>query len=175
MEATFASFQAGRVIDVPTIIGWNSYEASLRQSTGAEADAFTDGQAGAPGRWIARRLETGAPAYLYHFSYVRESDRATAVGAAHASEIPYAHNTLRRPNLPAPSAADQAMASAMSACWVAFAKTGKPACGGVEWPAYAASGDQLMEFGVSSGVRSNFRKAQLDQAEAAAVGAVASR
>ena len=169
-EPTLDAFKAGRMIDVPTIIGWNSYEASLRQSTGAAADAFTDGQAGAPNRWIASRLETGAPAYLYHFSYVRESERASAVGAAHASEIPYAQNTLRRPNQPEPTAADQAMATTMNACWVTFAKTGKPSCGGLDWPAYSAASDQLMEFGAASGVRANFRKAQLDQAQASVVG-----
>ena len=66
------------------------------------------------------------------------------------------------------TAEDQAVSKLMHACWVGFAKTGKPACPGHDWPAYAPATDQLMEFGVSSGVRTNFRKAQLDADEKAA-------
>jgi para-nitrobenzyl esterase len=52
---------------------------------------------------------------------------------------------------------------------VGFAKTGKPACkSGPAWPAYSPASDHLMEFGVESGVRTNFRKAQLDADQAAA-------
>ena len=60
----------------------------------------------------------------------------------------------------------------MHSCWVAFAKTGTPSCAtGPAWPKYDAKTDQLMEFGVSSGVRTNFRKAELDKATAAEAGA----
>jgi para-nitrobenzyl esterase len=55
----------------------------------------------------------------------------------------------------------------MHACWVTFAKTGTPKCGGQAWPAYTPAGDQLMEFGATSGVRTHFRKAQLDAEQAA--------
>jgi para-nitrobenzyl esterase len=56
----------------------------------------------------------------------------------------------------------------MHGCWVAFAKTGAPNCPTPErWPAYTPSRDQLMEFGESVGVRTNFRKPQLDAQEAA--------
>ena len=61
---------------------------------------------------------------------------------------------------------DRAMAGLMHACWVAFARTSVPRCGGLDWPAYDPVTDQLMEFGASSGVRANFRKIQLDSQEA---------
>ena len=64
------------------------------------------------------------------------------------------------------------MARVVHSCWVAFAKTGVPACSGAPpWPAYSRNADQLMEFGLSTGVRAHFRKPQLDavQAHAAAL------
>ena len=55
----------------------------------------------------------------------------------------------------------------MHSCWASFAKTGKPQCAsGPAWPAYTPQSDQLMEFGVDSGVRQGFRKPQLDTQEA---------
>ena len=57
---------------------------------------------------------------------------------------------------------DTAMESLMHACWVAFAKTGKPECGGQSWPAYTPANDTLMEFGPKSGLVSGFRKGQYD-------------
>jgi para-nitrobenzyl esterase len=64
------------------------------------------------------------------------------------------------------SAKDQEVAALMHACWVAFARTGAPKCGTVAWPAYTPAADQLMEFGKESGVRTHFRKAQLDAQQA---------
>jgi len=55
----------------------------------------------------------------------------------------------------------------MHSCWVAFAKTGAPACAaGPKWPTYSSDADQLMEFGVGGdAVRTNLRKPELDAAE----------
>lgn len=67
---------------------------------------------------------------------------------------------------------DKAMAALMHSCWVGFAKTGTPKCAtGPAWPTYTVAGDQLMEFGVPSGVRSNFRKEALDKHTLAEPGA----
>jgi para-nitrobenzyl esterase len=63
------------------------------------------------------------------------------------------------------SAKDQAVASLMHACWMSFAKTSVPRCGSEAWPAYTPATDQLMEFDATSGVRTHFRKAQLDAQE----------
>jgi para-nitrobenzyl esterase len=58
---------------------------------------------------------------------------------------------------------DRRMSETMSACWVAFAKTGKPACAGApKWPAYDPKTDQLMEFGTSISVHAPTRAAAFD-------------
>jgi para-nitrobenzyl esterase len=172
-ESANQAIAGGRAIDVPIIIGSNSYEAILianrtPKPTPLEMQGFTDGFAGAPARWIAGHEATGAPSWLYYFSYVREADRANSPGAAHASEIPYVFDAPFRSTTPDTlSPADKAMATLMHSCWVAFARTGKPDCAsGPAWPAYTADGDQLMEFGVDSGVRQHFRKGALDFLEA---------
>jgi para-nitrobenzyl esterase len=62
---------------------------------------------------------------------------------------------------------DKAMAATMHACWVSFAKTGPPKCGTAAWPKHDPRTDQLMDFGSPSAVRTGFRKAALDAAQAA--------
>ena len=64
----------------------------------------------------------------------------------------------------------------MHSCWVAFAKIGQPACAsGPAWPAYSANSDKVYEFAAEPSVRTNFRKSELDAAEAARNAARASR
>ena len=167
-EATGEAWDKGHILDVPLIVGANSYEASLFRAQQPRADMLTNEEGVAPARWIARQQSGGAPAWLYFFSYVRDSERARAIGAAHGSEIAFAHDTLARPNLAPPPAGDQAVATLMHSCGVAFAKTGKPDCAsGPAWPAYDPRTDQLYEFGDWPSVRTNFRRAELDAAEAA--------
>jgi len=51
----------------------------------------------------------------------------------------------------------------MHACWVSFAKNHRPEkCAPGGWPAYDPVKDELMDFGVASGVRTNFRNPLLD-------------
>ena len=169
-QSAYSAIAAGKGLDVPIVIGSNSFEASLiAGSPGVtpqtEAD-FTNGLAGSPARWVAGRFNAkGSPAWLYFFSYVRSASRATAPGAGHASEIPYAYNWFG-PFGP-PSDEDKAEAALMHSCWVAFAKTGAPACAsGPTWPTYAADSDQLLEFGTGGdAVRTHFRKAEMDASE----------
>jgi para-nitrobenzyl esterase len=190
------AFASGTALDVPLIIGSNSFEASLMKnfpvpipqllarftpeqkaaygalgSEQATAEAaYTDMVMGGPARWIAGKASTGAPAYLYHFSYVATAQRGKVPGASHGSEIVYVFgNGDKVPGRRLTSSQDKDMEALMHACWVAFAKTGKPTCGsGAAWPAYDPAADQLMEFGVDPGVRTNFRKAFLDADQKAA-------
>jgi len=179
-------------MDVPLIIGSNSFEASLMQSFNIPADrilgrltpaarqayasdgtddmtlahaVFTDSVMGAPAHWVAGQEAGGAPSWLYHFSYVASMQRDRVPGARHGSEIPYVFGTgsalASRFGLSL-TAEDTAMEATMHACWVAFAKTGMPACGGQRWPAYTPANDTLMEFGPKTGPVSGFRKAQYD-------------
>lgn len=190
------AFAAGRANDVPLIIGSNSGEDSLMSEFGLGAAAvgkalpqavrtvyaqeaaqsdevlgravFTDRAFGAPARWTAAKAAKGKPAWLYHFSYVGARFRPMVTRAFHAAEIQYVFEYWgRRTPLSMIKPDDQAMATLMHGCWVAFAKTGKPDCAG--WPAYDPKSDQLMEFGAPSGVRTNFRKSRLDAQEAAAL------
>ena len=184
------AFARGTAIDVPLIIGSNSFEASLMQSfrippdrvtarltpqaraiyagddTNDEALAravFTDSIMGAPAHWIASRASTGAPSWLYHFSYVTERRRGMVPGAAHGSEIPYvfATGTVLAARFGITLGADDlAMEQLVHSCWVGFAKAGTPQCENQVWPAYTPQNDQLLEFGSGTGVVSGFRKAQ---------------
>ncbi|MDP1872748.1 carboxylesterase/lipase family protein [Phenylobacterium sp.] len=187
------AFAAGAEIDVPMIIGWNNGEDSLLGGPGggarfaaslppmsrafyeeaaAEGDealgraVFTDRAFGAPARWTAGQAADGAPAFLYHFSYVGDRFRRVLDRAHHAAEIQYVFEYWgRRTPDSVVSDEDRAMARLMHGCWVAFAKTGRPACEDQAWPAYGPASDQLLEFGAETGVRQGFGKRQLDAVE----------
>jgi para-nitrobenzyl esterase len=188
----------GRFADVPLIIGSNSGEDSLMGSGPVAAEraayflppnaktayaaeaatggdqlvaraAFADRIFTGPARWIAAKAADGQPAWLYHFSYIGDRFRPAKTRASHADEIQYVFEYWgRRTPMSVVSDEDKRMATLMHACWVAFAKTGQPKCGTEPWAADDPAKDQLMEFGASPGVRTNFRKVQLD-AQAAAV------
>jgi len=193
-ETASQALAAGRLADVPLIIGFNSGEDSLlgsgpaggrvgpvpdalRAAYGDAADdnalaraIFTDRTFGAPARWVAAEAASGKPAWLYHFSYVATRFRPGVKTAAHAAEIPYVFEYWgRRTPMSVVSDEDKAIAALMHACWVSFAKAGAPKCGTEAWPAYDAREDRLMEFGASSGVRTQFQKARLDAQAAASL------
>jgi para-nitrobenzyl esterase len=190
------AFAAGKAADVPLIIGSNSGEDSLmgpwnpnmaaaipaaarnvyveEAAAGDETLAraiFTDRIMGAPARWTAAKASGGKPAWLYHFSYVGSRFRPMVKRAFHAAEIQYVFEYWgRRTPMSMVSEDDRAMATLMHSCWVAFAKTSMPACAsGPAWPTYNPAGDQLMEFGISSGIRTNFRKSRMDAQEIGAL------
>ena len=193
-ETDSQAIARGHVPDVPLIIGSNSGEDSLmgpmklgdaalaripaavKPAYAAEATAgpdtfaravFTDRLMGGPARWVAAETSGGKPSWLYYFSYVGSRFPPTKTTAGHADEIQYVWEYWgRRTPMSMVSAKDQEVASLMHACWVSFAKTGVPKCGSGAWPAYTPAGDQLMEFGKDSGVRTHFRKAQLDVQQA---------
>ena len=194
-ETASQALVRGRFADVPLVIGSNSGEdslmgpapaspqavamvpAAIRAAYKEEAAAgdnilvraaFTDRIMGGPARWVAAKAATGKPSWLYYFSYVGSRFRPGTTRAAHAAEIQYVWEYWgRRTPMSEVSDEDRQMATLMHACWVSFAKTGAPQCGSQAWPAYDPAKDQLMEFGASSGVRTNFRKVQLDSQEAA--------
>ena len=194
------AFATGKAADVPLIIGSNSGEDSLmgpwnpnmaaaippaarsvyvdEAAAGDETLAravFTDRVMGAPARWTAAKASSGKPAWLYHFSYVGGRFRPVVTRAFHAAEIQYVFEYWgRRTPMSMVSQDDKAMATLMHSCWVAFAKTSTPACAsGPAWPVYAPASDQLMEFGMSSGIRTNFRKSRLDAQEIGALPSLA--
>jgi para-nitrobenzyl esterase len=192
-ESVTLAFAKGHETDVPLIIGSNSNEASLMSLFGeaavggaseptpelqsAYADVttatelrrqmFNDRAMGAPARWIAARASSGAPSWLYYFSYVPERQRATRPGTNHASEIPFVFDSLDAVpgRTPLITSSERAAAALAHSCWVTFAKSGRPDCAGQTWPTYDPNTDQLLEIGIESGVRTHFRKVQLDAQE----------
>jgi para-nitrobenzyl esterase len=119
----------------------------------------------APSRWIAAATAKGQPSYLYYFSYVAAARRGAVPGANHGSEIPYVFKSWEATPVLARlmTPEDRAMSDLMSACWVSFAKTGRPDCGpSLPWPAYDPKADLQMEFSARSGVRKVSRAAALD-------------
>ena len=118
----------------------------------------------APSRWIAAQAASGASSYLYYFLYVATGRRNAVPGAGHGSEIPYVFKTWSRtPLAKMISEQDRAMSDTMSACWVAFARTGTPSCAGAPaWPAYSAARDEQMEFGDPIAVRQPSHGAAFD-------------
>jgi para-nitrobenzyl esterase len=101
-----------------------------------------------PARAIARLLSArGQRVYEYRFGYIATALRRTLSGAPHASEIPYVFGTVGARYGRAASATDEAMARAVHAYWIAFARTGTahPA-GEPAWPEYRRRGDELMSF-----------------------------
>src|SRR5688572_3570796 len=187
-------FAAGRAIDVPLLIGWNSFDGSSLGSSGSshakliarmppsvlsaysgESQAqedlayalWTDLHVAAPARWIAKMTAGGAATYLYYFSYVPPDQRGKVRGAAHASELPYVFDNWKKA-APGLEVADDVRAATkrVHSCWVSFARSGRPSCQGApQWPRYRLENDQIMELGPTSRVRKNFRKAQLDAQE----------
>ncbi|HVS77140.1 MAG TPA: carboxylesterase family protein [Steroidobacteraceae bacterium] len=101
-----------------------------------------------PARAIARLLSArGQRVYEYRFGYVASSLRNSLSGAPHASEIPFVFDTVAARYGKSTSRADEAMARAVHAYWVAFARTGRPdPRGEPAWPEYHRSSDVLMSF-----------------------------
>ncbi|HEY6927883.1 MAG TPA: carboxylesterase family protein [Steroidobacteraceae bacterium] len=125
-----------------------------------------------PARHVARELaEHGQPVYEFRFSYVAESIRGQfggVMGAMHASDIPFAFDTVAAKYGKDLTPGDAAAARAMNAYWVAFTKTGKPeAPGQPAWPAYQRQTDSIMNFTNTGPVAGpDPWKARLDLAEA---------
>lgn len=185
----------GSVLDVPLLIGWNDFDgSSLRYSarhvietthpdvlatyqTGLDQEQdlayeiYTDLHSGAPARWVAHKLEEGAPTYLYMFSYVLSSERDNARGAEHAYELPHVFDSWDKILPPVigsffVSEEDLEMTKIMHACWVSFAATGKPSCpNSPDWPEYNRESDQLMELNLTPRVLTGFRADQLNAHE----------
>ncbi len=104
-----------------------------------------------PARHIAQELSSrGQPVYEFRFSYVAESIRGQfggVMGAMHASDIPFAFDTVAAKYGKDLTGKDSDAARAMNAYWVAFAKTGKPEVLGLPaWPAYDPKADVIMNF-----------------------------
>jgi para-nitrobenzyl esterase len=122
-----------------------------------------------PARWRAGRHARHAPTWLYRYAYVPENLRATTPGAGHEAEMEMVFGTPSRRTSTPWTAADRAMARALSAYWVSFAKTGSPNhAHAPRWHPYRANADRLMMFDATGPhMVEGFARARLDALEAA--------
>ena len=112
--------------------------------------------------WARAQTSSGkAPAYMYLFSRVHpyaagvkfsDHDPAT-IGAYHTGDVPFWLQTLDSLNLFRTTRNwtpyDRELATRMSDVIVSFARTGKPALSGIDWPAYRADNERVVELGDS--------------------------
>jgi para-nitrobenzyl esterase len=128
-------------------------------------------------RSVLRSVSKQQPhTFQYQFTRVNGVGRQIHWGSFHASEIPYIWQTLpdsvygARPEifgdfsvgLDAYTEQDRKLSQAMSAAWVAFARTGSPNGAGLaHWPAFAGK-ESYMEFGDQIAARESLRKPQVD-------------
>ena len=131
----------------------------------------SDGAMVEPARLLARlTAQAGQPTYVYRFSYVASSLRASTKGALHATEIPFVFETVRAKYGEATTAEDEALAAQANAYWAGFARSGDPNAEGLpKWPAYTAAGDVVMDLGIGgAAAKPDPWKARLDFVERAA-------
>lgn len=101
-----------------------------------------------PARYLASEMTaTGQPAWHYRFSYVARSMRAAWTGAPHATDIPYAFDTVAAKYGDKLAPEDAAVARAFHAYLVNFARTGDPNGPGLPaWPRYDHRSDALLDL-----------------------------
>jgi len=133
---------------------------------------------GEPVRYTARTLSArGQSVYEYQFGYVATSMRQEwTEGPPHATDIPFAMNTVRAKYSDQLTAMDATLAQTAHRYWVNFVRTGNPNGPGLaDWPRYDPVTDMLMVFGPDGAARAipDPRRARLDAVAVSAGRAVA--
>jgi len=88
---------------------------------------------------LAELQSRHAPVYVYEFAW-KAVTPGKPQGAIHALEIPFMFGALDSHDLGAIAGrtpAAYALSERMQELWLSFARSGKPAAPGIEWPAYA--------------------------------------
>jgi para-nitrobenzyl esterase len=155
MDIGFAFMRSKTINDLLTQFGPDAQQVRtayhINDADNVQAAAFRvggDQMMIEPARYVARVLSArGQPVYEFRFSYVAESMRKEWPGAPHASDIPFAFDTVAARYGKDLTAQDVQAARTMHAYWAAFTKTGKPEVAGQPgWTAYDAKADTLMDF-----------------------------
>jgi len=122
--------------------------------------------------WARATVDAGSAAYLYFFSHVPPSPRASELQAFHAGEIPYVFSLVpshdpREAGF-AYTDVDRRLADTMSSYWVNFVRTGDPNGSGLpSWPRYDRATEPYLEFGDTVTAGTHLLKRELDFHEAA--------
>lgn len=96
----------------------------------------SDEMSAEPAREIAQALAGRQPVYLFRFAYARPEDAKAFGGAPHASEIPFAFDTVAVRPTPKMIPQEKPVAKLMHRYWMNFVKTGRPDSSGnmPAWP-----------------------------------------
>ncbi|OYX57870.1 MAG: carboxylesterase [Brevundimonas subvibrioides] len=108
--------------------------------------------------WAMAQSQWGrSPTWIYRLARVHPfnpaveiADHPERIGAYHTSDVPYwlgtqdALNIFRPTRLWTPE--DRALSAMMTDSLIAFARTGNPATAQVQWPAWSAAREELIEF-----------------------------
>jgi para-nitrobenzyl esterase len=122
-------------------------EAAYNDKAAFQQQVFSDIIFSEPARHLAAlHARHGQPTFLYRFTAMSPAIRGVLHGAPHASERQYVFKTLHASTWPT-GGNDPAIADAMSAYWVSFAKTSDPNGGGrPAWPDYRNAPNRLLDF-----------------------------
>ena len=118
----------------------------------------------APARRLCRWVEAaGGEAWLYHFSHRLGMQKGEGM-VVHGMELPYLFGNTSRMF----GTEDLAIADAMRARWIAFARSGDPNPPGAEplWPKHGAATDHHLEFGTGLSVGTGLERAACDLLDA---------
>jgi para-nitrobenzyl esterase len=170
------AFAAGRQAKVPFLIGTNGLEFPVSPGANKTYDALiapiaarhdeaiaaygdettykdhviSDALFTEPAHYLAvEHAKTGAPVYLYRFTFMSDSVKGRLKGAVHASERQYVFDTLGASPWPV-GKQDEVLAGQMSRYWTNFAKTGDPNGDSLpRWESFNRQPGQLLDFGAA--------------------------
>ncbi|HEY6508329.1 MAG TPA: carboxylesterase family protein, partial [Vicinamibacterales bacterium] len=99
--------------------------------------------------WARLATAAGQPAYLYQFTHVPPSPKASTWGAYHVSEVQYVFGNLDTPGFQYTDA-DRELSEMMSSYWVNFATHGDPNGAGLPaWPPDDETTEPYLDLGVT--------------------------
>jgi len=104
-----------------------------------------------PARFVARQMtQQGAPAWLYRFDYVADSQRPKVTSAPHASELSFLFNQVPARYGKNVTARDQTVAKTFHQYFVNFAKQGDPNGAGLpRWQQFEPTTFDIMLFNMN--------------------------
>lgn len=132
-----------------------AYTGTPRPQRDPTVDLFSDTFTGIPSLRLADRLVAlGAPVWSYRFDY----QKASPIGAAHASDIAFTFGQPKGTPFPVDWTAEaKAVSDRMRDSFIAFAKTGSPQTDALpRWPRHDPAGLDYLRFDVKPSVARDY-------------------